>query len=267
MGIFSQAKIIFERRNGEESIQVIQRSGKMELRFGNHIVQSQMSITQPDNLLLEYTQAMMVGFALHPEVSSTLQIGLGAGAIARFIHRFFPTCHQDIVEISPDVVEVARLFFRLPTSDQLQVYQEDGLAFVNRCKQRYDLVFQDAYLAEGVPGQLQTQEYMKSLREILAPGGWLVKNVWGSNSANLKLEASTLSAIFPVVYSIPVGVGTNVIFFATSGQQAFSLRDTLQRSDGISEMIPFHLNRWVKTLQRTRQPQNGPLAEPLARIL
>ena len=266
MNIFKQAKIIYERRSGEETVQVIQRSGKLELRFGNHIVQSAMSETQPDQLLLEYTQAMMVGFALCPNVSRSLQVGLGSGAIVRFVYRYFPDCRQDVVEISPDVIEAAKRYFKLPVSSLLHIEQGDGLDFVRRTDQPYDLIFQDAFLAEGVPGHLQTKSYFEDLRKIIAPGGWLVNNVWGSNQANLRLVATHLTSIFPQLYSISVGVGTNVIFFASTGHRTLPLRDTLQRGEEISARIPFNLTRWVKSIQKVKQPEHGPLAKPLARI-
>ena len=267
MNIFRQSKIIFERHAGEETVQVIQRGEKLELRFGNHIVQSAMSIRQPDHLLLEYTQAMMTGFAIHPDPVRTLQIGLGAGAITRFIHRHFPGCTQDIVEISPVVIEAATRHFKLPASDRLNIIESDGHAFLKSIKRQYDLIFQDAFEAEGVAGHLQTREYFLDLRRVLAPGGVLVNNAWGSNQTNLRHVAAHMSAVFGQLYSISVGVGTNVIFFAQAQRRALPLRDILRSGEEISARIPFDLTRWVRQLQKVNQPENGPLAGPLARTI
>src|SRR3546814_15345784 len=51
-------------------------------------VQSAMSITEPNRLLLEYTQAMM-GFLLFNDSPGTTEIiGLGGGSLAKYCHAY-----------------------------------------------------------------------------------------------------------------------------------------------------------------------------------
>jgi len=266
MGIFRQAKLLYEKRTRDQTIQVIQNSGKLELRFGNHIIQSSVSETKPEQLLLEYTQAMMVGFALNPDATNTLQVGLGAGSIAHFIYHHFPKCEQDIVEISPEVIEAAYRHFGIPHSPRLKITEADGAEFVQSSDQRYHLVFQDAFLADGVAEHLQTDEYYKHLGRILSPGGWLVNNVWGSNEAALRVVSQKLGNIFPQLYSISVGVGTNVIFFGSFDRRPVNLRQTLLRAEALSEELSFSLARWVRGLQRVKQIESVGWARPIARI-
>jgi len=82
--------VVFETEFQGEIIQVVEKNDRREMRFGNKVIQSAISLVNPDYLLLKYTRYMMLGLVLKPEVKSILHIGLGAGNLPRFIHNYFP---------------------------------------------------------------------------------------------------------------------------------------------------------------------------------
>src|SRR3546814_8125175 len=69
-----------------------------------------MSITEPNRLLLEYTQAMM-GFLLFNASPGTIEIiGLGGGSLAKYCHAYLPSSNIRAVEIDEHVMAMAGQF-------------------------------------------------------------------------------------------------------------------------------------------------------------
>ena len=125
-----------------------------------------------------------------------------------------------IIEEGPNVIEVAYKYFFLPHSPRLEVIKEDGRKFIDGSKNRFDLIFQDAFHANGVSRHLESVTYFQNVREHLNPGGWLINNVWGSDRANLNLIRQNLTGIFPRLYALSVRAESNVIFFAGESEIA-----------------------------------------------
>ena len=76
-------------------------------------LQSCMQIDDPTRLVLPYTRAMAATLVVPRRLQRLLQVGLGGGSLVRWVQRYLPGLRQDVVEIDPVVVDVAReLFFR-----------------------------------------------------------------------------------------------------------------------------------------------------------
>ncbi|MBI4084264.1 MAG: fused MFS/spermidine synthase [Candidatus Lambdaproteobacteria bacterium] len=247
--MFEPETTLCEMRKEGLTVQVVQRGEQVELRFGNRVTQSAWSREQPDRLVLEYTRAMLVGFLFAPAARRILHIGLGAGSIPRFIHRYWPEAQQRIVELHPEVVEVAFRYFDLPVSARLDVVQGDGAEHLRLCRERYDLLFLDAFHAEGVPHHLEARTFFDLVRERLEPGGWLVNNVWGSDRANLRRVVANLRLAFPSMYAVSVRAQSNVILYAGCAEpppQAALER----RAEALAGRMPLDFDRLGERLYR-----------------
>jgi spermidine synthase len=109
-----------------------------------------------------------------------------------------PDARIDVVELDPGVIAAGRKYFGLQETDQVRFIESDGRVYLNRSKDRYDLIILDAFRELGVPFHLLTREFYTLLKERLAPGGAVASNV----AANTKLYVSalvTLRAVFPTV--------------------------------------------------------------------
>ena len=100
MKLFRFEKTLYDKEVGGLSIQVVERGSHLELRFGNHIVQSARSLHAPDVLVLDYTRAMMAGLLFAPRPERVLHFGLGGGSLAGFLHNHLPFLRQQVVEIN-----------------------------------------------------------------------------------------------------------------------------------------------------------------------
>ena len=161
------------------SIEVSEEKGVRYLHFGSDFVQGAMRIARPWALELEYTRELLLPLILRDEPPSTvLQIGLGAGSITRYLHRWFPQARNTVVEIDPRVVTTAREFFKLPEESQnLRIVIGEGHDFVAGTKSRFDLVIADGYDERGRTGTLDTVEFYAAAHARLTRRGMMSANL------------------------------------------------------------------------------------------
>jgi spermidine synthase len=166
--------------------------------------QTCQDIKHPDRIVMNYPQMMLGSLFVKPEPRSVLIIGLGGGTIPRALQELIPNARIDVVEIDPAVVNVARRYFDLGQSSQLNVIEADGRVHVKRAlrgEQRYDLIMLDAFDHEYIPEHLLTQEFLKEVKSLLAPGGVLAANTF-SSSRLYDHESTTYASVFPQFFNL-----------------------------------------------------------------
>ena len=72
----------------------------------------------------------------------------------------------------------------------------DGRVFLNRTKDRYDLILLDAYRGGFVPFHLLTKEFYELVKQRLAPGGAVASNVHDGTKL-YHSTVKTLGEVFP----------------------------------------------------------------------
>lgn len=147
------------------------------LSLSTTLIQSCMRLEAPDELVLDYTRAMMAALLVNPLPRRVLMIGLGGGSMLKYLHRHVPESHITAVEISQDVIDLRDDFCIPPDSDRLLTVCADGAAFVATPPQRYDLILVDGFDGAGIPADLTTRRFYTHCRQALTPCGVLVVNV------------------------------------------------------------------------------------------
>lgn len=161
------------------------RKGPTEKALGSSFAQSLISLEDPYSLAMGYSRYSIAAAALVENPKRVLFVGLGAGSMPKFFARAFPNCRVDVAEIDAKVLDVAKRFFFFPDLPRLHVTIEDGRVFLRRQKEKYDIIFLDAYRDHLIPFHLLTQDFFEELKTRLTPGGLLVANVAVKNSAQL----------------------------------------------------------------------------------
>lgn len=199
------------------------------LSFDSDLVQSSMRLDAPDELLLEYTRAMMAFLLFLPSPASILMIGLGGGSLPKYCHRHLLHTRVTVVEIEQDVIDL-RQEFDLPGDDErLQVICADGGRFVSLALERYDVILVDGFDAEGQAPELCTPAFYRHCARALSPHGVLVANLHSKQPA-LGTLLRRLGKAFDATFSITVEGGDNEVAFAGArqlflgGREEFSLR-------------------------------------------
>lgn len=133
-------------------------------------------------------------------IQEVLCIGLGVGIVPMEFAR--AGARVDVVEINPAVVPVAVNYFDLEP-DKFTLSFDDGRHFLNRCRNRYDVIVLDAFLGDSSPSHLMTREAFAAMRNVLRPGGTLVINAFCHLEDERDYFAAslrrTLEAVFPGV--------------------------------------------------------------------
>ncbi|MBW1805485.1 MAG: hypothetical protein JRJ06_03805 [Deltaproteobacteria bacterium] len=141
-------RLIYCRDSHYNRVLVYEEGFIRTLRLGYNSRDRKQSVIDVRDLnthQLEYTQLAFAGLLLNRAPAKVLVIGLGGGVIPRDMHDYFPEAEIDVVEIDPEIVKVAELFFFFKPDERLRVYVADGREFVQQQASReprpaYDMV-------------------------------------------------------------------------------------------------------------------------------
>ena len=131
-----------------------------------------MMLTEKDEFI--YHEMMVhVPMAVHPNVRSVLVIGAGDGGVVRELAKYSEVERIDLVEIDRQVVQVCREYLPKVScslgDERVHIYYEDGMKFVRRKEDEYDLIIVDSTDPFGPGEGLFTKEFYgncyKALRE------------------------------------------------------------------------------------------------------
>jgi spermidine synthase len=138
-----------------------------------------------------------------------VHLGGGAFALPRYLEATRPRSRQDVLELDPEVVRLARERLGLRPSARLRVRVGDAAELLPRRPERSaDVVIGDAFDGPDVPAALATPEFVGEVRRVLRPGGVYVLNVIDAPPLEaVRAHAATLCAAFGHVAAIgPPGV-------------------------------------------------------------
>ncbi|HUO77824.1 MAG TPA: fused MFS/spermidine synthase [Thermodesulfovibrionales bacterium] len=107
----------------------------------------------------------------------SLTIGGGGYTLPRYMEVSYPHASIDVVEIDPEITRVVYDYLGLSRNTRIRTFNEDGRWYVMNCKERYDLIFIDAYNDLSIPYHLTTREFAQMLRDILNPEGIILTNI------------------------------------------------------------------------------------------
>lgn len=209
------------RRDDQGVIEVVDTAGVRSLHFGNRNRQSALCLANPKKVELSYIRAMLLNLVFRPDPGRVLILGLGGGSLANFFLRHFPDVHLVVVEYRPAVIEVARRFFTIPESPQLELHVGDCRAFIRQAvasgTPRYDHIYIDAFDMEGLSPSVNQTDFFESCERLLLPGGSLAINLWGHHRLCLNYSLKLLSTRF-AAHSLYLSVPhkENVIGFGLS---------------------------------------------------
>lgn len=181
---------------------------------------------ESEELVLNYAKYYHLLRHFKPDFQSTLIIGGAAYSFPKHYLKEYPNKQIDVVEIDPQMTELARKYFRLQDDPNLQIFHEDGRVFLNQNTKKYDVILVDAFTSiYSVPFQLTTIEAVKQIEKSLTPDGVVIVNLIsafeGEGAKFLQAEMRTYKEVFPNVYTIkartekPANLAQNAIIVAT----------------------------------------------------
>jgi len=237
-----------------------QNSQTVSLSFEGTLIQSSMLLSDPDELVLDYTRAMMGALLFEPAPAKVLMIGLGGGSMLKYLHRHVPGADLTTVEINQGVIDLRQAFHIPPDSDRLRIVCDDGAAFVRHAQERYDLILVDGFDGRGIPEALCSKGFYQHVRAALAPCGLLVANVQAETAQARQLRQRIGKAFDGQTIMIESDEGGNEIVTAVNDRTVFDalLADFDARWQALApvhrETLAAASSRMERALMRASRP-------------
>ncbi|MCM1298279.1 MAG: polyamine aminopropyltransferase [Firmicutes bacterium] len=136
-----------------------------------------MMLTERDEFIY-HEMIVHVPMAVNPNIKNVLIIGAGDGGAVRELCRYKTVENVDVAEIDEQVVEVCKRY--LPKTacgfrdSRVNLYFQDGLKFVRRCENKYDLIIVDSTDPFGPGEGLFTKEFYGNCYKALTKDGIMV---------------------------------------------------------------------------------------------
>jgi len=122
-----------------------------------------------------------VGTGRNPSLPQEILIlGFGGGTVADLLIKKFPNSQITGIEIDPVMIEIYRKYFvgvnfNSPYSN-INLIQADCFHWINKCKQKYDLILVDLYQGHDIPKELYETTFYVSLKRICTENAQLLIN-------------------------------------------------------------------------------------------
>lgn len=209
-----EKKVVYRDHFDKQLVEIIDRGDERSLYFGGHVLQSTITLSEPQSLALSYTRFMMAPLLFNEAPERILIIGLGAGSLLHFLHFHLPDCHIDAIDSSIGVINLAREYFLLPDGPEIMVHHGDGYAFLAdrpESKAHYDVILLDAFDAQGMATSIYRADFFALCRSHLQKKGMICLNLWSGDLNRMAEVKDDIEAAFEDMAVIPVPKRGNVI--------------------------------------------------------
>jgi len=177
----------------------------LNMMFDPTATQSAIFTEGEDDIVFGYAKFYRLAGYFNHDIKKSLLIGGAAYTYPRDYLKKYPEATLDVVEIDEGLTALARKYFRLKDDPRLNIFHEDGRTFLNNNKNKYDVVFMDAFQSVStIPYHLTTVEAVQKMSDALNDNGMVMVNtisaIDGDKGKFLRAEYATFKSIFPQVY-------------------------------------------------------------------
>jgi len=240
-------KYVYTDTDKYGDIAVIDEGDRRILSFAVGDEQSVQLKAQPHVLQHSYTQAMMLSL-LFCQPKRVLLLGLGAGCMLSTLHSVIPGVRISAVEVRQSVIDIAKRYFRLPSSKKIDIHcAEAGEFLASGMAKKVDLIMTDLYRDTGMDEVQVSKEYLDLCTAQLKVNGWLVINCWGESSEHLQL-LDYLAVDYADVRHCESGDG-NLVIFAGRQKDLKSQPDLRELALKFSLLLEFNLQRFLSKIE------------------
>ncbi|CDG83845.1 putative Spermidine synthase [Janthinobacterium agaricidamnosum NBRC 102515 = DSM 9628] len=157
---------------------MLTRGDRRSLEFKPGMIQSEMRLSRPDQLVLRYARAMMCFALFNPQPRHIVMVGLGGGSLAKFCHRHFPSARITVLELRADVIALRDHFMIPPDDARFRVIHTDAVTYIRRHPGSADVLLVDGFDESGLPPALGSARFYADCRRALVAGGVLAANIF-----------------------------------------------------------------------------------------
>ena len=182
--------------------------------FGRMLVlDGKIMLTEKDEFIY-HEMIAHVPMCANPEIKKVLLVGGGDGGTARELLKYDTIEKIDLVEIDETVVRACKKFIPQTAAcldnPKVKIFFEDGLKFIRRIENEYDLIIVDPTDPFGPGEGLFTREFYGNCRHALKDDGIMVNQhenpYYSKDAAAMQRAHKRIGNSFPVssVYQIHI---------------------------------------------------------------
>lgn len=216
------------------------------LSFADGDEQSRIRLATPHVLQHEYTQAMMLSL-LFCQPKRICILGLGGGSLLNAFYHSVPSIHITSVELRCEVIEAAKMFFKLPQGKRIELIEDDAKSFLEQgLSRKVDILMTDIYKTDGMDRSVIQEDFIMNCWKNLKEEGWLVLNCWTEHKDNSNL-ISLLKRSFYDIRTLDTGSG-NWVVLAGKKKDTKTNKELKVIAQKISDKLGFSLTKHLSRL-------------------
>jgi spermidine synthase len=260
------------RKNGPPTARHIRRGtpivytdgDRRVLMFSDAVVQSEMLLSAPDDLVLAYTRAMMLFVLFLPRPRRILLLGLGGGSLAKFCHRQFPDSDITVIELDTRVIGLRGQFGVPDDGPNFRVIHADAIDYVAAQNTAMDVILADVYMPGGMPAAFGSLKFYADCRQALRDGGILVTNLHSRERHYQQITKRMAYAFDQRTCRLKSVAGSNHIYFAVNSppgqrislpRRAFLMQRLIALRGGFGRLFNRLLMRGIYNFLCHRSPR------------
>lgn len=239
MVVIKDENIVLRKRT-RYNLVTVTREGEVVTLWSGGVRHTEIMAGEPMLTMLEYSRLTLFVLAYNPDPCDILVLGLGGGAIPSVLSGIYPSAKIDIVDIDPEMPEIAKEYFNFSVSRNVRVFIDDAFLFMLQTRRKYDVICLDTYCADQFPRTVDNPDFLIRASGILKSGGVVAANLMSANSALFQSRLQGYREIFRDVRRLTGNASGNTLVFAT--QAEISHEFLLRNIALLKGKIPFWLN-------------------------
>ena len=178
------------------------------------VLHGAITLKDPSLPLLPYVRSMLIAQILKPEATKVLNLGLGCGAIERYIASTHPHVKLTTVEISQTRLEQTKRFFHLRPGSNSSIFVQDASNFMSRKIPEQDIIYCDLFDVRSNYNTIFSNDFVFRLWEKLSKNGLIAINYVLEDQKKLINTLVILRKIFAVTAMIDIEDHANIVILA-----------------------------------------------------
>ena len=184
------------------------------LEFGRFLVLDGCMMVAEKDEFIYHEMVAHVPMCVNPDIKKVLLIGGGDGGTARELLKYETIERIDLVEIDYVVVSACKKFLPQTAAclenPKVNIYIEDGLKYIRRFSNEYDLVIVDSTDPFGTGEGLFTREFYGNCRHAMTENGIMINQhenpYYAKDAATMKRAHKLIVSTFPIsrVYQLQI---------------------------------------------------------------
>lgn len=200
----------------QHSREILEYDGFRWVSSPDGAIQSMISLDDHAYPVLHYVKALLCSlvFVQHPK--KLLNLGLGSGAIERFVISLPHQIQTVSIEPEVDMISLSKECFFLNTD--YPVREETAELFFSENKQQFDIIICDIHPKQGDINPIQNDLFLQDIEKSLTSKGVAAINFLPENSDDIVKMLVRLRHTFSWVIVFDVPAQQNVVLYCSNSQ-------------------------------------------------